>query len=81
MGYKKSTLKVEVYSNKSLPDGDYSHEIKRHLLLGRKAMTNLGRVLRSKDITLLTKIHIVKAMGFPVVLHGCEGWTIRNAEC
>ena len=58
-----------------------SHEIKRHLLLGRKAMTNLGRVLRSKDITLLTKIHIVKAMGFPVVLHGCEGWTIRNAEC
>ena len=62
-------------------DGDCSHEIKRHLLLGRKAMTNLGRVLRSKDITLLTKIHIVKAMGFPVVLHGCEGWTIRNAEC
>ena len=62
-------------------DGDCSHEIKRHLLLGRKAMTNLGRVLRSKDITLLTKIHIVKAMGFPVDLHGCEGWTIRNAEC
>ena len=62
-------------------DSDCSHEIKRHLLLGRKAMTNLGRVLRSKDITLLTKIHIVKAMGFPVVLHGCEGWTIRNAEC
>ena len=72
--------------------GDSSHEIKNkqtnthththtHLLLGRKAMTNLGRVLRSKDITLLTKIHIVKAMGFPVVLHGCEGWTIRNAEC
>ena len=61
-------------------DGDCSHEIKRHLLLGRKAMTNLGRVLRSKDITLLTKICIVKAMGFPIVLHGCESWTIRNAE-
>ena len=54
---------------------------KTHLLLGRKPMTNLGRVLRSKDITLLTKICIVKAMGFPVVLHGCESWTIRNAEC
>ena len=61
-------------------DGDCSHEIKRHLLLGRKAMTNLGRVLRSKDITLLTKICIVKAMGFPIVLHGGESWTIRNAE-
>ena len=61
-------------------DGDCSHEIKRHLLLGRKAMTNLGRVLRSKDITLLTNICIVKAMGFPIVLHGCESWTIRNAE-
>ena len=62
-------------------DGDYRHGIKRCLLLGKKAMTNLDSKLKSRDITLLTKIHIVKAMGFPVVLHGCEGWTIRNAEC
>ena len=61
-------------------DGDYSHEIKRCLLLGSKAITNLGRVLRSKDITLLTKICIVKAMGFLVVMYGCEIWTVRNAE-
>jgi len=56
-------------------DGDYSHEIKRHLLLGRKAMTNLGRVLKSRDITLPTKVHIVKATVFPVVRYGCESWT------
>ena len=63
---------------KMTADGDYSHEIKRHLLLGRKAMTNLNSVLKSKDITLLTKVHIVKAMSFPVVMHGCESWTIRK---
>ena len=61
-------------------DGDYSHEIKRRLLLGSKAITNLGRVLRSKDITLLTKICIVKAMGFLVVMYGYENWTIKKAE-
>ena len=66
--------------SKITADGDYSHEIKRRLLLGSKAITNLGRVLRSKDITLLTKICIVKAMGFLVVMYGCEIWTVRNAE-
>ena len=61
-------------------DGDYSHEIKRHLFLGRKAMTNLDSVLKSRDITLLTKVHIVKAMVFPVVMYGCESWMIKKAE-
>ena len=62
-------------------DGDCSHEIKRHLLLGRKVMTNLGSILKSRDITLPTKIHLVKAMVFPVVMYGCESWTIEKAEC
>ena len=62
-------------------DGDGSREIKRHLFLGIKAMTNLGSILKSRDITLPTKVHIVKAMVFPVVMYGCESWTIRNAEC
>ena len=62
-------------------DGDYSHEIKRHLLLGRKAMTNPDSGFKSRDITLLTKVRLVKAMVFPVVLHGCESWTIKKAEC
>ena len=61
-------------------DSDCSHEIKRHLLFGRKAMTNLDSILKSKDITLLTNVHIVKAMVFPVVLYGCENWTIKKAE-
>ena len=61
--------------------GDYSHEIKRRLLLGRKAMTNLDRILKSRDITLTTKVHLVKAMVFPVVMDGCESWTIKKAEC
>ena len=61
-------------------DGDWSHEIRRQLLLGRKAMTNLDSVLKSKDITLLTKVHIVKAMVFPVVMYGCESWTVKKAE-
>ena len=60
--------------------GDCSHEIKRHLLLGRKTMTNLDSVLKSRDITLLTKVHLVKAMVFPVVMYGCESWTIKKAE-
>ena len=67
--------------SKIIADGNYSHEIKRHLLFGRKAMTNLDRVLKGKDITLLTKIHIVKAMIFPVVMFRCERWTIKKAEC
>ena len=61
-------------------DGNYSREIKRHLLLGRKVMTNLDSILESRDITLLTKIHLVKAMVFPVVMYGCESWTIKKVE-
>ena len=61
-------------------DGDCSHEIKRHLLLGRKAMTTLGSILKSRDITLPTKVCLVKAMVFPVVIYGCESWTIKKAE-
>ena len=61
-------------------DGDCSHEIKRHLILGRKAMANLDSILQSRDITLPTKVHLVKAMVFPVVVYGCERWTIKRAE-
>ena len=67
--------------SKITADGDYSHEIKRHLLLGRKAMTKLDSILKSRDITLPKKVHIVKAMVFPVVMYGCESWTIKKAEC
>ena len=66
--------------SKIIADGDYSHEIKRRLLLGRKVMTNLDRILKSRDITLPTKVRLVKAMVFPVVMYGCESWTIRKAE-
>ena len=62
-------------------DGDCSHEIKRHLLLGSKVMTNLDCMLKSRDITLPTKVHLVKAMVFPVVMYGCESWTIKKTEC
>ena len=62
-------------------DGDCSHEIERHLLLGRKAMTNIDSILKSRDITLLTKVHLAKAMVFPVVMYGCEIWTIKKSEC
>ena len=62
-------------------DGDCSHKIKRHLLLGRKAMTNLDSILKSRDIILSTKVHLVKAMVFPVVMYGCESLTIKKAEC
>ena len=61
-------------------DGDCSHEIKRHLLLGRKVMTNLDSLLKSRDINLLTKVHLVKAMVFPVVMYGCDNWTIKKGE-
>ena len=67
--------------SKITADGDCSHEIKRRLLLGRKVMTNLDSILKSRDITLLTKVHLVKAMVFPVVMYGCESWTIKKAEC
>ena len=66
--------------SKITADGDCSHEIKRRLLLGRKAMTNLDSILKSRDITLPTKVHLVKAIVLPVVMHGCEGWTIKKAE-
>ena len=67
--------------SKITADGDCSHEIKRRLLLGRKAMTNLDGILKSRDITLPTKVRLVKAMVFPVVMHGCESWTIKKTEC
>ena len=67
--------------SKITADGECSHEIKRHLLFGRKAMTNLDSILKTRDITLLTKVRLVKAMVFPVVMYGCENWTIKKAEC
>ena len=67
--------------SKIIADGDCSHEIKRHLLLGRKVMTNLDSILKSKDITLPTKVHVVKSMVFPVVMYGYEIWTVKKAEC
>ena len=67
--------------SKITADGDCNHEIKRHLFLGRKAMTNLDSILKRRDITLPTKVHSVKAMIFPVVMYGCESWTIKKAEC
>ena len=67
--------------SKITADGDFSHEIKRHLLLGRKVMTNLDSVLKSRDITLSTKVHLVKAIVFPVVMYECESWTVKKAEC
>ena len=69
------------WGSKITADGDCSHEIKRHLLIGRKAMTNLDSILKSRDITLPTKVHVVKAVVFPVVMYGCESWTINKAEC
>ena len=68
-------------SCKITSDSDYSHKTKRHLLLGRKAMTNLDSILKSRDSTLLLKIHLVKAMVFPVVMYGCKSWTMKRAEC
>ena len=69
------------WGSKNTVDSDCSHETKRRLLLGRKVMTNLDSILKSRDITLPTKVHVVKAMIFPVVMYGCENWTIRKAEC
>ena len=69
------------WGSKITADGDYSHEINRLLLLGRKVMTNLDSILKSRDITLPTKVRLVKAMVFPVVMYGCESWTVKKAEC
>ena len=66
--------------SKITADGEHSHEIKRHLLLRRKVMTNIDSILKTRDITLLTKFHLVKAMDFPIVMYGCESWTIKKAE-
>jgi len=68
-------------ASKITADGDCNHEIKRHLLLGRKVMTNLDCIFKNRDITLPTKVHLVKAMVFPIVMYGCESWTIKKAEC
>ena len=68
-------------SSKITADGDCNHEIKRHLLLGRTVMTNLGSILKSRDITFPTMIHVVKAMAFPRIMFGCESWTVKKAEC
>ena len=68
-------------SSKITADGDFSHDIKRRLLLGRKAMTNLDSILKNRDMTLPTKVHLAKAMVFPVVMYGCDSWTINKAEC
>ena len=67
--------------SKITADGDCSHEVKRHLVLGRKVMTNLDSMLKSRDIILPTKVHLVKAVIFPVVMYGCESWTVKKAEC
>ena len=69
------------WGSKITTDGDCSHEMKRRLVLGRKALINLDSILRSRDITLPTKVHLVQAMVFPVVMYGCESWTIKKAEC
>ena len=67
--------------SKITADGDYSHEIQKRLLVGRKGMTNLDSIFKSRDITLLTKVHLVKAVVFPVFMYGCESWTVKKAEC
>ena len=70
-----------ILGSKITADGDCIHEIKKHLLLGRKAITNLGSILKSRDVTFLTKVHLPIAVVFPVVMYGCESWTIKKAEC
>ena len=77
----KTVTNLIFLGSKITADGDCSHEINRSLLLGRKAMTNLDSILKSRDITFPTKVHLVKAMVFPVVMYGCESWTIKKAEC
>ena len=79
-GETVETERLYFWGSKITADGDCSHEIKRHLLLGRKVMTNLDSILKSRDTTLPTKVHLVKAMVFPVVMYGCESWTVKKAE-
>ena len=81
MGKQWKQCQTYFGGSKITADGDYSHEIKRRLLLGRKVMTNLDSIFKSRDITLLTKVCLVKAMVFPVVMCGCESWTVKKAEC
>ena len=81
-GEAKETVSDFIFlGSKITADGDCSHEIKRHLLLGRKVMTNPDSILKSRDITLPTKVHLVKVMVFPVVMYGCKSWTIKKTEC
>ena len=80
MGNQWKQIQTIFGASKVTADGDCSHEIKRYLLLGRKIMTNLDSIFKSRDITLPTKVHLVKAMVFPVVMYGCESWTIKKAE-
>ena len=81
MGETKETVRYFILGDSEITaDGDCNHEIKRHLLLGRKAMTNLDSIFKSRNITLPTKVHLVKAMVFPVVMYGCESWTTKKAE-
>ena len=77
----KQWLTLFLGGSKITADGDCSHEIKRRLLLERKVMTNLDSIFKSRDITLLTNVHLVKAMVFPMVMYGCENWTVKKAEC
>ena len=79
-GNSGNSVRLYFGGSKITAVGDCSHEIKRHLLLARKTMTNLDSVLKHRDITLSTKVHLVKAMGFPVVMSGCESWTVKKAE-
>ena len=81
MGKQCKQWQTIFWGSQITADGDCSHEIKRRLLLGRKVMTNLDSILKSRDITLPTKVHLVKAMAFPVVMYGCESWTVKKAEC
>ena len=81
LNIQKTKIMASGWGSKITADGDCSHEIKRHLLLGRNVMTNLDSILKSRDITLPTKVCLVKAMIFPVIMYGCESWTIKKVEC
>ena len=76
-----NSVRLYLFGLQNTAVGDYSHEIKRRLLLGRKVMTNIDSILKSRDITLPAKVHLIKAMVFPVVMYGCESWTIKKIEC
>ena len=80
-GNSGNSVRVYFFGLQTMEDGDCRHEIKRHLLLGRRVITNIDSIFKSRDITLPTKIHLVKAMVFPVVMYGCESWTVKKAEC